>query len=86
MRGGGGGDGYLGDWFSGVNGRGGVSSRRQQSIEGGLWKIDRQLNANEGRGVMGILQSRGISQLKVNFISYNQNPHPPSLSSSNHAK
>ena len=70
MRGGGGkgGDGYLGDWFSGVNGRGGVSSRRQQSIEGGLWKIDRQLNANEGRGVMGILQSRGISQLKVNFI------------------
>ena len=69
MRGGGGegGDGYLGDWFSGVNG-GGVSSRRQQSIEGGLWKIDRQLNANEGRGVMGILQSRGISQLKVNFI------------------
>ena len=68
VRGGGeGGDGYLGDWFSGVNG-GGVSSRRQQSIEGGLWKIDRQLNANEGRGVMGILQSRGISQLKVNFI------------------
>ena len=71
MRGGGGkgGDGYLGGWFSGVNGRGGeVSSRRQQSIEGGLWKIDRQLNSNEGRGVMGILQSRGISQLKVNFI------------------
>ena len=57
--GGEGGDGYLGDWFSGGKRRGGVSSRRQQSIEGGLWKIERQLNANEGRGVMGILQSRG---------------------------